>query len=666
MSSQSAQSAPQAVSQQEPQPVSRSASQPASPPVPSSPTSPPSSRRAGSRPVRPGHPEAPPGSAPGLTPSGSEASLPTWPDQALVVGVDFGTLSGRAVVVRAADGAELASATHDYEHAVMDSRLTAGDGRELPPDWALQDPADYLAVLQRAVPEALEAARRDHGASARDVVGLAVDATSSTVMPAKADGTPLAQLPGFANHPHAWVKLWKHHAAQAQADRLTELARQRQEPWLARYGGVVSSEWSMPKALQVYEEDREVFEVMDLWVEAADWIVWQLCGRYVPSACTVGYKLLYQDGRYPDEELLEELSPGFSELSRSRLPRETFPLGARAGGLSAQAAAWTGLPQGVAVAVANVDAHVTAPAAQVVDPGQVLAIMGTSTCLVTVSEVLAEVPGMSGVVDGGVVKGLWGYEAGQSGVGDIFAWFVQSCLPGSYHQEARRQGVSIYRYLGELAARQEVGEHGLLALDWQSGNRSVLADSRLSGMILGLTLQTRPEEIYRALVEATAFGARTIIEAYATAGVGATELVAAGGLVKDPFLMQVYCDVLGVPVSVLESSQGPALGAAIHAAVAAGCYPDVRAASAVMGRRTRAAYTPDPEAHAAYDALFAEYTLLHDYFGRGTNEVMHRLGDMRRQAVGTGALSAHAGRTGAVQETVQETTVQGKEQQTWH
>ncbi|WP_127842621.1 ribulokinase [Actinomyces wuliandei] len=647
MSSQSAQSA------QTPRPSSAICSLPAS------------SCRAGSRTDRPGQPEAPPGVVPGLTRSDPGATPPARADQALVVGVDFGTLSGRAVVVRVTDGAELASATCAYAHAVMDTCLTAGDGRDLPADWALQDASDYLDVLRQAVPQALEAARRDHGASAHDVVGLAVDATSSTVMPTKADGTPLAQVPGFANRPHAYVKLWKHHAAQGQADRLTRLARQRDEPWLARYGGVVSSEWSMPKALQVYEEDREVFEAMDLWVEAADWIVWQLCGRYAPSACTVGYKLLFQDGRYPDEELLEQLSPGFSELTRTRLPHETFPLGSVAGRLSEQAAEWTGLPQGTAVAVANVDAHVTAPAAQAVEPGQLLAIMGTSTCLVTVSEVLAEVPGMSGVVDGGVVEGLWGYEAGQSGVGDIFAWFVETCLPASYQEEARRRGVGTYDYLGALAARQAVGEHGLVALDWHSGNRSVLADSRLSGLVLGLTLRTRPEEVYRALVEATAFGARTIIEAYAAAGIEVTELVAAGGLVKDSFLMQVYCDVLGVPVSVLESGQGPALGAAVHAAVAAGCYPDVRAASAAMGRRTRAAYTPDAEAHAAYDALFAEYTLLHDYFGRGANEVMHRLGDLRRQAVRDDGAerrpTARTGGTGTVQE-----TAQGKEQQTWH
>lgn len=554
-------------------------------------------------------------------------------ERALVVGIDFGTLSGRAVVLRASDGQELGSASHDYEHAVMDTRLTAGDGRELPADWALQNAPDYIEVLKTAVPEALARARENYGVDAEDVCGLAIDFTASTVMPVLADGTPLSQVAGYENRPHAYVKLWKHHGGQAQADRITELARKRQESWLPRYGGMVSSEWAVPKALEVFEQDRDVFDTMAYWTEAADWIVWRLTGRYVASACVVGYKYFYQDSSYPDEEFMEALAPGFSAFVREKLNREIAPLSSQLGTLTAEASQWTGLPEGLSVSVANVDAHVTAPAAQAVEPGQVLAIMGTSTCLVTVNGRLAEVPGMSGVVQGGIVDGLWGYEAGQSGVGDIFAWFIKNCVPGDYLRRAEERGQTIHQYLGELAAAQQVGEHGLIALDWHSGNRSVLADSQLSGLILGMTLQTSPEDIYRALIESTAFGARTIVEAYAKAGVETTEFIAAGGLLKDKFLMQIYCDVLGMPISTLDSGQGPATGSAIHAAVASGCYDSIREAAAAMGRRTVGAYTPDPQAVEAYNALFEEYTVLHDYLGRGANEVMHRLKARRREVL---------------------------------
>jgi L-ribulokinase len=258
--------------------------------------------------------------------------------------------------------------------------------------------------------------------------------------------------------------------------------------------------------------------------------------------------------------------------------------------------------------------------------------MGTSTCHVMSSDTFAEVPGMCGVVDGGIVAGLWGYEAGQSGVGDIFGWFVNRCVPAAYVDEAAARGVGVHELLTEKASGQPVGQHGLVALDWHSGNRSVLVDHELSGLVVGLTLATRPEDVYRALLEATAFGTRTIVEAFQAAGVPVTELVIAGGLVKNALLMQIYSDVTRLPLSIVASTQGPALGSAIHAAVAAGAYPDVRAAAAAMGRREPAVYTPDESRGAAYDALYAEYRALHDWFGRGGNDVMARLRRIRREA----------------------------------
>jgi L-ribulokinase len=560
--------------------------------------------------------------------------------ESVVVGVDFGTLSGRAVVVRVSDGQELGSAVHDYLHGVLDSVLPTGE--PLPPEWALQVPADYIGVLKVAVPEALRAS----GVDASEVIGIGTDFTACTMVATLADGTPLCEVPQFSTSPHAFVKLWRHHAAQPQADRINDLARGRGETWLARYGGLISSEWEFAKGLQMLEEAPELYAAMDHFVEAADWIVWQLTGTYLRNACTAGYKGMFQDGVYPDEAFLSELNPGFASFVSDKLEHTIGQLGDRAGSLSARAAAWTGLPEGIAVAVGNVDAHVTAPAAQAVEPGQMVAIMGTSTCHVMNATELREVPGMCGAVDGGIVSGLWGYEAGQSGVGDIFGWFVKHGVPPEYHQKADAAGVSVHELLTELARAQAIGEHGLIALDWHSGNRSVLVDHELSGLVVGQTLATRAEDTYRALLEATAFGTRTIIEAFTGSGVPVTELVVAGGLLKNTLLMQIYADVTNLPLSTIASAQGPALGSAIHAAVAAGAHPDVRAAALVMGRSNKAEYWPIAANVKAYEELFADYTELHDHFGRGDTDLMHRLKARKRELAAPSPISLHQDRTG--------------------
>lgn len=545
-----------------------------------------------------------------------------------VVGVDFGTLSGRALVVRVRDGEELGSAVHAYHHGVMD-RTLASTGAALPAEWALQDPNDYREVLRTAVPAAVAEA----GIDPTDVIGVATDFTASTPLPVLADGTPLCELPEFSDRPHAYVKLWKHHAAQPQADRINTVAADRREPWLPRYGGFISSEWEYAKALQLLEEDPEIYDRMDHWVEAADWIVWQLCGNYVRNACTAGYKGIWQDGDYPSADFEEALNPDFGGFAKTKLEHRIGMLGERAGGLTADAARWTGLPVGIAVAVGNVDAHVTAPAARAVEAGQMLAIMGTSTCHVMNHDELVEVPGMCGVVDGGIVAGSFGYEAGQSGVGDIFAWYVENQVPDRYVEAAKAAGVSIHEHLTELAFAEPPGAHGLVALDWVNGNRSVLVDASLSGLLLGQTLNTRAEHGYRALLEATAFGTRMIVETFGASGVPVREFVVAGGLLKNRPLMQLYADVLRLPISTIASDQGPALGSAIHAAVAAGVFPDVLIASGAMGRVERAVYTPDLRAADVYDGLYGEYRLLHDYFGRGANDVMKRLKKTRQEAI---------------------------------
>jgi L-ribulokinase len=548
-----------------------------------------------------------------------------------VIGIDFGTLSGRAVVVRVEDGAELGSAVHEFPHAVIERELPAS-GARLPPQWALQDPDDYLEVLREAVPAAVAVA----GIAPEQVIGIATDFTASTPMPVLADGTPLCRVPEFADRPHAYPKLWKHHAAQGQADRINALAEERGEPWLARYGGRISSEWEFAKALQVLEEDAEVYERMDRWVEGADWIIWQLSGVETRNKCTAGYKAIHQDGHYPSEDYLRALDERFGDFVSQKISGELAELGTRAGGLTAQAAEWTGLPEGIAVAVGNVDAHVTAPAARAIEPGQMLAVMGTSTCHVMNADELAEVPGMCGVVRGGIVPDLWGYEAGQTGVGDIFGWFVDNAVPPRYHDEAREHGLDVHGYLSQLAGEQEVGEHGLIALDWSNGNRSVLVDHELSGLIVGLTLSTEAPDIYRALIEATAFGTRKIIETFESAGVPVREVFVAGGLLKNPVIMQIYADVTRHSLHLIDSDQGPALGAAMHAAVAAGAYPDIRAASAAMGKVRRDVYAPDEARAGAYDALYEHYVALHDHFGRGGDDVMHALRRIRPREVARG------------------------------
>jgi L-ribulokinase len=544
------------------------------------------------------------------------------------IGIDFGTESGRAVLVDCADGRELATAVHAYANGVVDERLPAPhDDVVLEPDWALQDPQDYLAVVRRAVPAVLAEA----GVPADDVVGVGIDFTSCTMLPTTADGTPLCLLDDLRAEPHAWVKLWKHHAAQPEADLINEVAVERGEPWLRRYGGRISSEWFFSKALQILREEPELYARADRLIEAADWIVWQLTGVETRSSCTAGYKAMWSkaDG-FPPDAYFAALDPRFEHVVDEKMSRVVVPLGARAGGLSEQAAAWTGLRPGIAVAVANVDAHVSAPAAAAVDPGSLVMVMGTSTCHVLVGDEQHEVEGMCGVVADGVVPGLYGYEAGQPAVGDLFGWFAETCVPPEVHDGARARGVSVHAVLEEQASRLEPGESGLLALDWWNGNRSVLVDADLSGLIVGLTLRTRPADVYRALIEATAFGTRVIVDAFETAGVPVHELVACGGLPqRNKLLMQIYADVTGRPIEVAASEQAPALGSAIFAAVAAGAaaggYDSIGEAAARMGGRAPVRYEPDASAHAVYDELYREYRRLHDLFGRGPDTVPKRL-----------------------------------------
>ena len=470
-----------------------------------------------------------------------------------VLGVDFGTESGRALLVDVANGREVATHVHAYAEGVIDEKLPES-GIRLEPDWALQDPNDYLEVFKRAVPAVLKAGE----ASPDDVIGLGIDFTACTMLPVKADGTPLRFMPQYRDHPHAWVKLWKHHAAQPEANKLNETARRLGYDFLDRYGGKISSEWFVPKAWQILDEDPEIYAAADRLIEAADWVVWQLTGHEVRNLTTAGYKGMWSKrAGFPPNEFFAALDPRLERLVDDKMSREIHGLGEKAGGLTEEAARWTGLHPGTAVAVANVDAHVAVPAATVTEPGRMVIIMGTSNCHMVLGAEEHIVPGMCGYVEDGIIPGLFGYEAGQSCVGDHFAWFTENCVPAAYEREAQAHGVSVHQLLEEKAARLKPGESGLLALDWWNGNRSVLVDVDLTGLLIGATLLTRPEEIYRALIEATAYGTRIIIEAFEANHVPVHEIVATGGLPdRNKLLMQIYADVTGRPIVIAGTHQG--------------------------------------------------------------------------------------------------------------
>lgn len=539
------------------------------------------------------------------------------------IGVDFGSLSGRAVLVDTADGREIASAQLDYPHAIMDGRLP--EGRELPADWALQHPQDYLDVLDETLPKL--AALVDPA----DIVGIGIDCTASTVLPVYEDGTPLCFTDAFRSQPHAYVKMWKHHGAQEQANRMTEMARLRNEEWLPYYGSIVNAEWYFPKLLEVLEKAPEVYDAMAHYVEAVDWLTWQLTGRYTRSYGCLGYKSFYKDGRFPAKEYFRALNPAFENVVDEKVRGPIVQLGACAGTLREEAACRYGLRAGIPVAAGNIDAHVCLPAAGIDGSGKLLAIIGTSTCHIVLGDRALPVPGMSGVVMDGVLPGLAAYEAGQSCVGDSFHWFERTCVSAALRNEAAEREMPVQALLTEKASQLKPGQSGLIALDWWNGNRSILADTDLTGLLIGMTLQTTPQDIYRALIESTAYGARVILDNYRENGVAVEAFYASGGVSqKNELAMQIYADVLQMPVRIVDAAQGPALGSAIYAAVAAGIWPDAAEGARKMGAKVAGIYEPIEENCVVYEKLYQEYKQLHDYFGKNINPVMKKLKALRK------------------------------------
>lgn len=554
--------------------------------------------------------------------------------QKFALGLDFGTESVRAVLVNAANGEEGASELVNYPHGVLDRQLPDNKIR-LGPDWALQDAGDYLAVLKKVVPRVL----RRTCVRGEQVIGIGVAFTSCTILPTRADGTPLSKVARFRRNPHAWVKLWKHHAAQPEADEINQLAEQRKERFLARYGGRISSEWLFPKALQILRQAPEIYGAADRILEAGDWMVWQLTGQESRSACHAGYKSLWDKTEgFPSADFCRTLDARFADFVPQKLKAEISPVGSPAGGLRKAWARRLGLLEGTPVGTAIIDAHAAVLGSSVAETGKMVLVMGTSTCHMMMGREKIEAPGIAGIVEDGIVPGLVGYESGQAATGDIFAWFVRSAVPPSYHQEARRCKTNTYDLLGEKATALRPGANGLLALDWWNGNRSVLMDANLSGLLVGLTLATRPEEMYRALIEATAFGTRRIIEAHEAAGIRVEEIHACGGLAhRSPGILQIYADIVEREIRVAASAHATAVGAAIIGALAAGKrgggYDDFVQSTHRMARLKPARFRPQAKYRQTYRSLYAEYLRLHDYFGRGENPVMKALRASREEAL---------------------------------
>ncbi len=546
------------------------------------------------------------------------------------VGIDFGTESVRAVLVDVKNGALIASSIYKYPHGVITEKLPDSEV-ELEPDWALQHPSDYINALKRAVPKLI----KESQINPDQVIGVGIDFTGSTVIPTKADGIPLALIDEYRKDPHAWPKLWKHHAAQDKANQITQLANDRFETFLDRYGGRINAEWFFPKLWEIYDESSTIYHAADRIIEASDWIVWQLTGVETRNLCAAGYKALWSKSEgFPFETFFSAMDRGLANVVDEKMKHTITPLGQRVGELTEEAAKWMGLTPGTPVATGILDGHAAVPAATVAEPGKMVLILGTSFVHMVLSTKEYRVPGMCGMVEDGIIPGLISYEAGQACGGDHFAWFMKNAVPYEYEREARKRRMTVFQLMEEKAAALQPAESGLVALDWWNGNRSILVDGDLTGMILGFSLATKPEEIYRALLEATTFGTRKIFETFIASGVPINEIIVTGGEpVKNRLLLSILANVTRMEIKIADFPFPSALGAAIYAAVAAGenrgGYATVPEATQKMAHLSSKKIYPNNNDKKTYNRLYSEYTLLHDYFGYGHNNAMKRLKNLR-------------------------------------
>ncbi len=554
------------------------------------------------------------------------------------IGLDYGTNSVRTLIVNVANGREVASAVWNFEHGTQGVILSRD------PNLARQHPADYVTGAEITIKRALALAKRVvRGFAPDQVIGIGVDTTGSTPIPVDRNGRPLAFDRRFAKNPAAMAWLWKDHTGVAEAGEITALARKIRPKYLAKCGGTYSSEWFFSKILHCLRTSPEVFGAAYAWVECADWVPAMLTGtealdQMTLGICAVGHKAMFNDawGGYPDAKFLSQLDPKLGRL-RSRLPSKARAIDQPAGRLTTEWARRTGLPAGLPVAVGTMDAH-SGGVGSGIAPGTMVKIIGTSSCdmlVVPLSAKLPDIPGLCGIVPGSILPGYYGLEAGQSAVGDIYNWFV------NYIQPLGGKAGS-HQALSAAAVKLAPGESGLLALDWNNGNRTVLGDQRLTGLLLGQTLYTTPAEIYRALIEATAFGALTIIRRFEEYGVKVKQIVNCGGIAeKNPLVMQIYADVTGRPIKISRSAQTSALGAAIVGAVvagkSAGGYASYAEAQKAMTGLKPRLFRPYPAAHAVYKELYSLYRKVHDAFGTPSAtgslyDVMKQLIEIRNRA----------------------------------
>ncbi|MBE5041030.1 ribulokinase [Ructibacterium gallinarum] len=532
------------------------------------------------------------------------------------IGIDFGTLSARAVVVDIANGEVLAVSEMKYSHGVMSELFL--NNEKLPKNFALQHPQDYLDTMRFVVKDAIRSAK----IRGEEIVGVGVDFTASTIMPVTEDGTPLCFLKKFKNRPHSYVKLWKHHAAQKEADEINVLAKNMNESWLNRYGGSISSEWMFPKIYQILKEDEEIYEYTGRFIEAADWIIWQLTGEETHSVCTAGFKAMWSKKEgYPRRMFFRRLDGRLEHIIGDKVSEHIIGMDKPAGRISKKGSELLGIKEGTPVAPAIIDAHAALPSVGVVEPGSLLIIIGTSSCHILLGEREVVIPGISGVVKDGIMEGYYAYEAGQACIGDCFHWFIKNCVPYSYMAEADKNKENIHTILRKKAEKVSPGSNGLLALDWWNGNRTPYGNADLKGIIYGLTINTKPEEIYRALIEATAYGTRQIIELYETNGVPVKQIFAAGGIAeKDPLLLQIYADVTGREIRTAGTAQTCAHGSAIFGAVSERGYNSLAEAAKTMAKTKNTVYKPNMKNFLLYTKLYEAYKELSCYFVDRLNE----------------------------------------------
>lgn len=532
---------------------------------------------------------------------------------AYTIGLDYGTNSARCAIVDVANGSEIATAVFDYPTGQAGIILDESDH-----NLARQNPADYIKAIEVTIAGAIAQAKKiNKDFVPENIIGIGIGTTGSTPLPIDKEGTPLAVLPQFKGNPNAQAWLWKDHTAHAEAAEITELAAKEHQEYLAKCGGVYSSEWFFSKILHCLRTDPEVFDAAYTWIECSDFIPAVLTGIADPdnikrNRCAAGHKAMFADiwGGYPAKDFLTRLDPKLGQLYDT-LNQKTYTIDTTAGTLTKQWADKLSLPAGIPVAVGALDAHMGAVGSGIA-PGTMVKIIGTSSCDMIVSQPqqeIADIPGICGIVDGSIIPGLIGIEGGQSAVGDIFNWFVNYIKPGG-------ESASSHEALAEKAAKLKPGQSGLLALDWNNGNRNILVDQRLTGLLIGQTLHTKPEEIYRTLIEATAFGALTIINRFQEYDVKVTEVICCGGIAeKNPLLMQIYADILGREMKISRSDQSCALGSAIAAAVVAGDHDTIADAQRAMCGTKNVAYKPISENQKIYSELYKLYMQLHDAFG---------------------------------------------------